>query len=128
MKKIWLLLIVIALGGCKMSEDTNEEETFNLTIINNSDETVAIRFAVWLYNYYDEKVSLCEAWTCIFAKEKYTIENCHFSADYNNITNYWLGSKLSTELLETPLHFEKDTTITLNVDYDKYCVYVESIS
>ena len=56
MKKIWLLLIVIALGGCKMSSDTNEEETFNLTIINNSDETVAIRFAVWLYNYYDEKL------------------------------------------------------------------------
>ena len=25
MKKIWLLLIVIALGGCKMSSDTNEE-------------------------------------------------------------------------------------------------------
>ncbi len=26
MKKIWFLLIVIALGGCKMSNETNEEE------------------------------------------------------------------------------------------------------
>ena len=28
MKKIWLLLIVIVLGGCKMSSDTNEEEDY----------------------------------------------------------------------------------------------------
>ncbi len=28
MKKIWLLLIVIVLGGCKMSSDTNEETDY----------------------------------------------------------------------------------------------------
>lgn len=38
MKKIWLLLIVIALGGCKFSEDGSKE--YEQTVVNNSKYTV----------------------------------------------------------------------------------------
>lgn len=49
MKKIWLLLIVIALGGCKMSSDTNEEEVSDTsgymydTIINDTDKDLIVK-------------------------------------------------------------------------------------
>ncbi len=128
MKKLWLLLVVIALGGCKMNNDNNsEDKTFNLTVINNSDETLAVKFQIWAYNYYEKEVQLDEFFTCIFSKDTYTLENVHYSPKYNNITNFCGGSRITKQVLEEPLHFEKDTTVTLNFDYKKYIPYVESI-
>ncbi len=52
MKKLWLLLVVIALGGCKMNNDSNSEvaevsNTSNCmytTIINGTDKDLQVSY------------------------------------------------------------------------------------
>lgn len=65
MKKIWLLLIVIALGGCKMSSDTNEEDVDICELKENYDH-----FELQFLSKIDSDTEFTLAEDFFFSKQK----------------------------------------------------------